>query len=428
MANLLIQHHDGLRLRFPETDSIREQTYAESETNSPFAVTDLSGLSKSEQDAVIEAESARLQGSIDLSMGPILRMQLFKRGDERPSRLLLIIHHLAVDGVSWRILFEDFLEACRALQTGDAANFPPKTSSYRIWAVRLQELSNRNSWNKDYWLNEARWAVPRIPVDYAGGFENNIVDSQSAVTVELSEDETSNLLLEAPKAFNTQINDILLTALLLAVQEWTGEGRLLVDLEGHGREDLFEDVDVSRTTGWFTNVYPLLLETEAGPSLTDTLRCVKEQIRAVPLRGVEYGMARWLGTDRDYVEKLESQPQPEIVFNYLGQIDRVVSAGGDWKLMADWDSPEHAPNDPRSHVLEIEGIVQGRRLILTWKFSNNLHNHATIDGIANRYAEILRSLIEHCANLEAGSFTPSDFPAARLDQETLDALMEQIRG
>jgi len=246
--------------------------------------------------------------------------------------------------------------------------------------------------------------------------------------VELSEDETSNLLQEAPKAFNTQINDILLTALLLVVQEWTGEGRLLVDLEGHGREDLFEDVDVSRTTGWFTNVYPLFLETEAGASLTDTLKSVKEQIRAVPLHGVEYGMARWLGTDRDYVEKLESQPRPEIVFNYLGQIDRVVSAGGDWKLMADWDSPEHAPNDPRSHVLEIEGVVQGRCLILTWKFSNNLHRHATISRVANRYAELLRSLIEHCAILEAGSFTPSDFPAARLDQETLDALMEQIRG
>ena len=423
--DLLIQHHDALRLRFLESNGIWEQVYAKSETNSPFAVTDLSGLPPLTQDASIETESARLQGSLDISIGPLLRVHLFKLGAGEPSRLVFIIHHLAVDGVSWRILFEDFYEACRSLQAGEHVQFPLKTTPFRDWAARLHEF---NSNDRYYWENEARWMALRLPLDYEVGLEKNTVDSQAAVTIALSEQETYKLLQEAPRAFNTQINDILLTALLLVFQEWTGESRLLVDLEGHGREDLFDDLDISRTIGWFTSVYPLLLETTAGLSPTNALKSVKEQIRAVPLRGVGYGIARYLNTDRGYVEKLESQPPAEIVFNYLGQIDHVLKAGGDWRLLLDWEAPEHAPNQLRSHRLEVEGIVHSGCLRLTWKYSRNLHALATIERITDRYAEILQLLVDHCTTIEAGGFTPSDFPAARLDQKTLDALIARIRG
>jgi non-ribosomal peptide synthase protein (TIGR01720 family) len=203
---------------------------------------------------------------------------------------------------------------------------------------------------------------------------------------------------------------------------------LLFDLEGHGREDLIDEVDVSRTVGWFTSVYPLLLEAEPGAALTDTLKSVKEQIRAVPSRGIEYGIARYLSANQEYVEKLKSQPVAELVFNYLGQVDRLAGAEGDTKPLLDWESPEHAPNDPRSHVLEVEGVVLGGCLRLAWKYSRNLHARATVERIANRYAEILQSLVDQCINDQAGGFTPSDFPAARLDQETLNALIARIRG
>jgi non-ribosomal peptide synthase protein (TIGR01720 family) len=219
-----------------------------------------------------------------------------------------------------------------------------------------------------------------------------------------------------------------MAALLLVFQEWTGESRLLVDLEGHGREDLFDDLDLSRTAGWFTSLYPLLIETSPGVLPTDALKSVKEQMRAVPLRGIEYGIARYLSTDRDYVEKLESQPPAEILFNYLGQIDRVLMAGGDWKLLLESDAPEHAPNELRSHLLEIEGVVHNSCLRLTWRYSRNLHEFATIERIAGRYAQTLQLLVQHCTNVGTRGFTPSDFPAARLDQKTLDALVARIQG
>lgn len=426
--HLLIQHHDALRLRFVETGGVWEQFYAATEESSVFAVTDLSELPAASQDAAIKSEAARLQASLDLSHGPILRAQLFQGGAARPARFLVIIHHLAVDGVSWRILLEDFDAACRALQAGARAQFPPKTTSFRDWAMRLKELSESNSGNQDYWLNATRRQSSRVLLDYEAGPEANTVASQASATVALSEEATRNLLQEAPQAFNTHINDLLLTALLLTFQEWTGNAPLLVDLEGHGREDLIDGVDVSRTVGWFTSVYPLLLAAEPGAALTDTLKSVKEQIRAVPSRGIEYGIARYLSASQEYVEKLKSQPAAELVFNYLGQVDRLAGAEGDTKPLLDWESPEHAPDDPRSHVLEIEGVVLGSCLRLAWKYSRNLHARATIEQLANRYAAILQSLVDQCTNDQPGGFTPSDFPAARLDQETLNALIARIRG
>ncbi|MDQ3918643.1 MAG: amino acid adenylation domain-containing protein [Acidobacteriota bacterium] len=425
--DLLARHHDALRLRFPESGGFWEQTYAEAEANQPFAVTDLSGLAPSAQDARIEEEAAELQASLDLSSGPIFRAHLFKLGDERPSRLLFIIHHLAVDAVSWRILLEDFYAACRSLQAGVPVQFPPKTSSLRAWAARLLEFSDNDPPDRPYWLNEARRASPRLPTDYEAAPEKNTVATQATVTVELSEQETHNLLQEAPRAFNTQINDILLAALLLTLKEWTGEPRLLVTLEGHGREDLFDDLDISRTVGWFTSAYPLLLEA-ADDSPTEILKSVKEQIRAVPLRGVGYGIARYLSSDRSYVEELESQPRAEVLFNYLGQIDQLLAAGGDWQLLPEAGGPEHAADEPRGHLLELEGIVHRGRLRMNWKYSRNLHAPSTIERIAGRYAEILRSLVDDCTRAESRGFTPSDFPAARLDQETLDALIARIQG
>lgn len=426
--DLLARHHDALRLRFSETGGVWEQTYAEAEAKPPFTLTDLSGLAPSEQAARMEAESAELQTSLDLARGPLFRAHLFQPGDGRPSRLLFIIHHLAVDAVSWRILLEDFYAACRSLQAGLPVQFPPKTSSLREWAARLLEFSNNDPLDRPYWLNEARGAAPRLPADYEAAPEQNTVAAQASVTVELSEPETHKLLLEAPRAFNTQINDILLTALLLAFQEWTGQARLLVTLEGHGREDLFADLDISRTVGWFTSTYPLLLEAAANDSPTETLKSVKEQIRAVPLRGVGYGIARYLSSDRGYVEQLESQPPAEVLFNYLGQIDQLLAAGGDWQLLPEASGPEHAADEPRGHLLEVEGIVHRGCLRMIWKYSRNLHAPATIERIAGRYVEVLRSLIDDCTRAGSRGFTPSDFPAARLDQETLDALIARIQG
>jgi non-ribosomal peptide synthase protein (TIGR01720 family) len=213
---------------------------------------------------------------------------------------------------------------------------------------------------------------------------------------------------------------------LLAFRAWTGDSRLLVDLEGHGREDLFEDMDLSRTVGWFTALYPLRLEADPQASPVDALKSVKEQLRAVPLHGLGYGLARYLRNDGKVRERLIANPPAEVLFNYLGQTDRILAAGTGWKPVLDFNSPEQSPGTRRSHLLEVTGIVFDGCLRMTWNYTAEIHDRSSIERLANRFSEILVSLIETCRSSPQRGFTPSDFPAARIDQKTLDALVAGI--
>ncbi len=417
----LVEHHDAFRLRFFEKRGHWEQEHAPLASEVPFGVTDVADLTEHARRQTIQAHAARLQSGLNLSAGPLLHVEYFRTGGER-SFILFIAHHLVIDGVSWRILLEDFHTVCAQLRRHAPVELPAKTTSFKDWAERLEEYGRTDFEGRYYWLDAARLKVDGVPVDAEVPREENTVGSAVEVDVALSEEETYSLLHKAPQAFNTQINDLLLAALLLAYKEWTGRARLVVDLESHGREDLFEDADVSRTIGWFTSLYPVLLEAEAGASAVNVLKAVKEQLRAVPMRGIGYGLARFVAGD------LKASSPAEILFNYLGQTDRVLSADAGWKAVLDLNGAEQSPSTRRSHLLEINGIVYGGRLTLTWVFSERIHRRATIEHVALRYIELLKSLVEACRPGRAHGHTPSDFPGARMDQKTLDALLAQVTG
>jgi aryl carrier-like protein len=256
----LLEHHDGLRLRFRRVEDGWQQFHQEATDETPLSVIDLRQLPAEEVAERLEAEATQLQASLSLGQGPLLRAALFELGGGGGERLLLVIHHLVVDGVSWRILLEDLQTAYQQLSRGERVRLPAKTTSFKRWAELLKEYAESESVGQElsYWEGEGRRQVKDIPVDYEGG--HNSETSVSSVTVRLSEEETRILLQEVPEVYHTEINDVLLTALVEAYGKWSGEGRLLVDLEGHGREELGEEVDVSRTVGWFTTMYPVRLE------------------------------------------------------------------------------------------------------------------------------------------------------------------------
>ncbi|MEE8584779.1 MAG: amino acid adenylation domain-containing protein, partial [Acidobacteriota bacterium] len=313
----LLRHHDALRLRFAREEDAWRQFNAGREESRVFCCLDLSALPQAECAGAFAEATRRLQGSLSLSQGPLMRMACFRMGQAARDRLVWIIHHLAVDGVSWRILLQNLQTACRQLRRGQAVHLPPKTTSYKAWAERLSQQARSEAVQSeaDYWLAETRKQAPRLPVDHQKGANSEA--STDAWTVSLSEEETSGLLQEVPRAYRTRIEDVLLTALARSLADWAKSGTVLVDLEGHGREDLFEDVDLSRTVGWFTAVYPLLLQVEeSGPG--PALKSVKEQLRGVPGRGLGYGLLRYLGQGRETARRLEEMPQAEVSFNYLG--------------------------------------------------------------------------------------------------------------
>jgi non-ribosomal peptide synthase protein (TIGR01720 family) len=423
----LLMHHDALRLRFVRSASGWQQVNAFLDEAFSCTRVDLSRVPKAEQTPAIEAAATELQASLNLEFGPIVRVALFDLGSNQPNRLLFVIHHLAVDGVSWRILLEDFQTGYQQLSREEAIKLQPKTTSFQNWAQCLSEYAQSPALEQelDYWLDSSRSAVAPLPVDYWVRKEANTVVSACNVSVSLSVEETRALLRDVPQAYNTQINDALLTAVVQTFAQWTGTRCLLVNLEGHGREEILEAVDLSRTVGWFTTMFPVVLELQADAP-AEALKSVKEQLRRIPNRGIGYGLLRYLKGDAAITEKLRSLPQAEVSFNYLGQFDQVLSPNSRFQIAKESSGPPHSHLGSRGHLLEVNAIVTGGQLQLDWTYSSNLHQRATIENLAQGFLKALRSLIAHCQSPEAGGYTPSDFPLTQMSQNALDTAFTTI--
>ena len=422
----LLLHHDALRLRFVRVASGWQQINAGPDDAVPFSGVDLSALAEAGQEPAVEAAAAELQASLNLMEGPLLRGALFDLGPQKPGRLLLVIHHLAIDGVSWRILLEDLWTAYQQLSRGEAIQLPPKTTSFKRWAERLADYAQSGALQREtaYWLSQSWTRSSRLPVDYPGG--GNTVASARTVRVSLSTAETRALLQEVPAAYRTQINDVLLTALVQAFAQWTGARSLLIDLEGHGREVIEEAVDLSRTVGWFTTRFPVLLDLERPSRPGEALKSVKEQLRRIPNRGIGYGLLRYLSGDAAIAERLRALPQPEVSFNYLGQFDQVLPVSSPFAWARESSGPARSVQGSRHYPLAVNGCIIEGRLQLDWTSSENLHRRATIERVAQGFMEALRALIADSRSPEAGGYTPSDFPEADLSQKELDEVIAEL--
>jgi len=418
-ARTLVDHHDALRLRLTRDGRAWRQEYAPGGNSAPLINLDFSKVADEQLTSEIERALADLQASLSLERGELMRVVCLECGTGRSPRLAFIVHHLAVDGVSWRILLEDFERAYLQLERGEPAALGPKTTSYRRWAERMLEFAGSPAAEseRDYWRSAPTAPVARLPLDFPEGGPNSEASSDTVAT-RLGAELTRSLLQQVPRAYGTQINDALLTALAGACAAWTGGERILVDLEGHGREDVGEDVDLSRTVGWFTTLFPVELEQPREASVADSIRSVKEKLRGVPRKGLGYGALKYLRGDAG----LAAQPGAEIVFNYLGQFDQVIAGSALLRFAREASGPWHSPRGARTHAVEVLAMVVDGELEIRWIYSRNLHRRGTIEQLAAAYVRKLRDIIEHCTSLEARRYTPSDFPLARIDQQSLDVL------
>ena len=415
-VGVLLAHHDALRLQFVHDESGWHQSSAAA-GQSGFSRVDLTGRTPAEQRAALEEKATDVQASLRLDAAPQFRVVLFDLG-EQEQRLLLVAHHLVVDGVSWRILLEDLQTAYDQLSRGEVIHLPPKTTSYADWARRCHEYASADGLRGElsYWLSVDRASSGRLPVDERRGA--NTVASARSVTVTLTAAETEALLREVPDVYHTQINDVLLTAVTEAFTDWTGERSVLIDLEGHGREELFTGTDVSRTVGWFTAMYPVVLEREAGGGPGGALKSIKEQLRKVPRRGIGYGLLRYLHNDSQ--ERLAALPSAQVMFNYLGQVDQALSNSSAFGWAVESQGPTQSSRATRSHLLDVRAIVSDGCLRVSFQYSEHIHRPATVEQLSRGFLAALRSLIAHCQSAEAGGFTPSDFELSRLTQAEID--------
>ncbi|GMU11502.1 non-ribosomal peptide synthetase [Corallococcus caeni] len=424
----LVAHHDALRLRFTHDAAGWSQENASLEQPLTLRRLDVSTLDDAAKAQAIQDAAARLQASFVLDEGLLLRPMLIERGEGQTSRLLLAVHHLAVDGVSWRVLLEDLETAYQQLASGQPVRLPAKTTSFQTWARRLEAHARTPEARAElaFWRDATRNVVP-LPVDRAGG--ENTVASTRSVSLSLDVEETRLLLQEVPAAYRAQINDVLLAALASSMARWTGQHRMRVNLEGHGREELFADVDLSRTVGWFTAVYPVVLEVPASGSAGDGLRAVRDTLRRLPGNGVGYGLLRYLG-DPETVEALRAAPPAQVSFNYLGQFDGVASGTGDtaFRIAREGSGPVRSLRAPRRHVLDVSGLVLDGQLQLSWSYSEHLHTQATIEALARDFVAALRTLIAGRASEDAARRTPTDFPLARIEASALERVLAAVPG
>ncbi|HLC15206.1 MAG TPA: condensation domain-containing protein, partial [Thermodesulfovibrionia bacterium] len=369
-----------------------------------------------------------LQASLNLQEGHLMRAALFDFGAARKGRLLIVIHHLAVDGVSWRILLEDLQTACSQLAQNQPAALPSKTTSYKVWAENLTEYAGSEAVKKeiDYWLKLSQIAEPRLPVDYVCD-DRDTVATSARVSVSLDESSTRALLQDVPQVYNTRIEEALLTALVRTMNTWTGTPELLVNFEGHGREELFDHVEIHRTVGWFTTIYPVWLSLQNIHNQADALKSIKEQMRNIPNRGIGYGIMRYLSPDTEIRKMFNNLPKAGISFNYLGQIDKPLLTTSLFTLSHDYKGPEQSPKHPRPCALDINAIVTEGRLQMEWTYSTRIHRKTTVESLTQTYINNLKTLISHCQSPDAGGFTPSDFPGAKIGQKDLDKLMSKFK-
>jgi non-ribosomal peptide synthase protein (TIGR01720 family) len=422
-AAAVAAHHDALRLRFIRGAGGGEQ-HAGEDVRIPVSAFDLSRLDRGAQAEAVQREAAALQRSLDLEVGPLVRLGLFDRGPDAPAQLLVVAHHLVVDAISWRILLEDLRSACEQAPEGEI-RLPVPTTPFQAWARALVKhaASDEARQELDFWTAQPwREAVP-VRIDAASG--DNTVSSVARLAATLDEDETTALLTHAPERLAAQPNELLLASLCRAVGAWTGNGSVLFDVVGHGREPVTAGIDLSRTVGWFTTIFPLLLESPRGATVMEALDGVRRRFRDVPRGGLGFGLLRYLSPDAGVRQRLQELPRPEISFLYMGRTDQ-RGTRGDWMRPArETAGGNRSPRARRRHAIEVEAAIVEGRLQVTWIYSGHLHREGTIERLSTDCMTGLRELIASASAARVPT-TPADFPAARLDQRELDRLLSGL--
>ncbi|MEQ8168655.1 MAG: amino acid adenylation domain-containing protein, partial [Candidatus Eremiobacterota bacterium] len=418
--DLLVNHHDGLRLRFRQgeggTDDRWIQYYEKpDECSVSLEMVDLSSVPE-DSSLFITKKCNFIQESLDITEGPVMRACLFKGHRDGRDRFFIVIHHLCIDMVSWRIIIEDFQNIYREISEGKSPSLPAKSSSYRDWSESLIKYIPSAEKFFHYWT-EVLKNTSSLPVEYK---KSTFSDIRNCM-VSLDLHYTELLLNIVPSAYNTQINDILLSALLIAFRRSFNISDLVINLEGHGREETVAEVDLSRSAGWFTTIFPVRLKSSSPEDYGSVIKSVKEILRNIPGKGLSYGVLRYLSEHREALKKLE---QKRVAFNYLGQFDGTMMDGDLFSMGEEGHGPDISPDNEILNLLDISGFVSRGSLSMTFGYSTHIWNEKDIKEVSDNFIESLKEIICHCSKPVTKYLTPSDFPLATLSQHVLDGITD----
>ncbi len=424
----VVRHHGVFSMRFAygdgEDDSDGEISQHDT-AQTPAISLDVIELNEPSANALANTlykECSRLQARLNLSRGPVAVFALFRLPGQGHHRLLLIFHHLFVDAVSARILLEDLSLAYQQLSAGQAVQLPPHSDRVHKWAQALQDYAGSAALSEElpFWLQIRGSDICPLPLDSPQNLCRNVYATNKTHTVNASKRDTQLLVQKVPAASGANIEDVLLCALVMSLADWLARdddgyqpALLLLDMESHGRQEHIAKLDLSRTVGWFTCLYPLVLKLDRNRSLGKVLRDIQTQRNRIRHAGIGYGVLRYLSPDRDIRQRLSELPSPALRFNYLGRFDRDFSRFPLVRLAKEPPGAECAPEAKRGHILEFDAWTADDQLHMTWTYSGELHRTETIIGLANDVLHTLNKIIAAygpSATLPPAARAPETFP------------------
>ncbi|MFJ7187066.1 condensation domain-containing protein [Lysinibacillus xylanilyticus] len=416
----LVEHHDALRMKFKKNGEVIEQ-FNEGVNKARINIPEFNLIGAEYLEKQIVDISKKIQKTINIYEGELVKLGLFKTsiGDY----LLISIHHLVVDGYSWRIILEDLFNLYEQLENNLEPILPEKTHSYMSWSNELVEYSKSEKALKeiDFWNGIENSKVPTLPVDRP--ITENLVKDQGEVSTTLGTEYTESLMYKVPSAYNTEINDVLIASLLLSIKEWTNQNQIKINMEGHGRENIIDEMNISRTVGWFTSVFPMLFNLSEAANIASLIKETKETIRRVPNKGIGYGILKFLSSNNQ-LNKEKSKDIAEIGFNYLGEVNNQIDG-----LIELCDINLEVTEDSminREFGITINAVVHSNNLKISIEYNKLQYDEETINNLLSNYKQNLISLINHCLNQEESQFTVSDFSDEDLSEESIEAFFEQF--
>lgn len=415
----LCEYHDVLRSKFTLMEGQWNQVIEKEISHLPFQFHDLSSLEIKEQMRQLAALKEQAQNQFILENGNLIHFVYFHFGDHRNDQVLWVMHHLICDGVSWRILLDDFCHIYKKLKMKEETTLPLKTHSFKTWGEFLQNRTDSGNYDVNYWLNSHHFTCSSVPIDFQKG--PNIVESSDKQEIIIDEQETQNLLSVFSTRYRFDLQDVLLAILSEVFYEEMNVEHTLLAIESHGREGLSGEIDLSRTIGWFTSLYPWTLSFEKEKQFDERIEQIHQKLSEIPNKGVDYGLYNYL--DHEHSSPLPLL-RPQVCFNYLGQLDQAVD---DFSLFTPLLDDRGSMLDLKNHrcyLLEINAYIVRKQLHVEWNYSLNFHLPETINRLAESLSNKIKSfLLSKTSNLKA-----VDFSHAQIDEKDLLTLLAQIQS
>jgi non-ribosomal peptide synthase protein (TIGR01720 family) len=422
----LLRHHDALRLCFTAVSDSWQARISEPDDAPPLVIAEVGHLRGRDLDREWERLATTCNTAIDLARAPLLRATLIMTAPGSANRLLIAVHHLGVDALSWRVLAEDLETAFRQLIGKRAISLPAPTASFQLWSQRLVEYAQTAAVCKqiDYWQTAVTRGVNQLPVDYENPPEANRWATAASVRLALGPHESAALGGQTMARRGAHVVEALLGALTVAMGRWRGEQPLMIDIEGHGRESLFDDLDVSRMLGWCTCVYPFLLE--PGRDLIATVEDVVRRLRQVPQGGIGYGLLRYLNRDPAINGRLAKAPHSQLVFNYLGAIDAITEPGDRLTRSREVRAQARSARGLRAYAIEINAWFEAGLLQVDWQYSDALHRAPTVQSMVDAFSRALQDIVASGWVHRSSQPSAEDFPLAQLDESEFARLLGML--